>query len=232
MALQGTVLNAPEGIRGFDANVAISASVARQFVDAGYHFCVRYVGRTQMASHDLTAAEAQTLLGAGLALMPVQHVQAGEWAASGSLGAEYGANAAQFVTAIGFPPGVNVWLDLESVSTSSAAADVVAYCNNWYDAVAGAGYTPGIYVGWQPMLSNSQLYSALKFKHYWGAYNVDAVIPQRGWVMKQTPAHTQVAGIDHDDNITHVDGLGGQVIWLAPAGQSASVFGTPAPAQG
>jgi hypothetical protein len=232
MALQGTVLNAPAGIRGFDANAVISASVARQFVDAGYQFCVRYVGRTQMASHDLTAAEAQTLLGAGLALMPVQHVEAGEWAASGSLGAEYGANAAQFVSAIGFPPGVNVWLDLESVSTSSAAADVTAYCNNWYDAVAGAGYTPGIYVGWQPMLTNGQLYSALKFKHYWGAYNVDAVIPQRGWVMKQTPAHTQVAGIDHDDNVTHVDGLGGQVAWLAPAGAQSATFGTPAPAQG
>jgi hypothetical protein len=50
--------------------------------------------------------------------------------------------------------------------------------------------------------------------------------------MKQTPAHTQVAGIDHDDNFTHVDGLGGQVAWLAPAGAPASTFGTPAPAQG
>ncbi len=134
--------------------------------------------------------------------MAVQHVEAGEWAASGELGAEYGANAARFVAEIGFPPGVNVWLDLESVSPSCSAADVVAYRNNWFDAVEGAGYTPGIYVGWQPVLSISQLYSALKFKRYWGAYNVDAVIPQRGWV-KQTPAHTQVAGIDHDDNLTH-----------------------------
>jgi hypothetical protein len=34
-----------------------------------------------------------------------------------------------------------------------------------------------------------------------------------------------VAGIEHDDNFTHVDGAGGQVIWLAPAGNTA--FGTP-----
>lgn len=230
MALQGSVLNAPAGIRGFDANAVISAPVARQFVEAGYRFCVRYVGRTQMASHDLTAGEAQTLLDAGLALMPVQHVEAGEWAASGSLGAQYGANAAQFVSAIGFPPGVTVWLDLESVSTSSAAADVIAYCDNWYDAVAAAGYSPGVYVGWQPMLTNSQLYTSLKFKHYWGAYNVDAVIPERGWQMKQSPTHTQIAGIDHDDNVTHVDGLGGQVIWLAPSGDAT--FGTPYTPQG
>ena len=215
MTLSGSIKNAPAGMKGFDANEVISASVARQFVEAGYQFAVRYVGRTQMASHDLTAAEANTLLDAGLALMPVQHVEAGEWMASGELGTTYGRNAAQFTAAIGFPPGVNVWLDLESVSTSASSADVIAYCNNWFGAVAAAGFTPGVYVGWQPMLSNDELYNNLKFQHYWGAYNVDAVIPVRGWQMKQSPAHQQVAGIDHDDNVTHVDGAGGQVMWLA-----------------
>jgi hypothetical protein len=225
MTLPGSLRSAPAGIKGFDANVTISASVAKQFLAAGYQFAVRYVGRTQMASHDLTAQEAGTLLEAGLALMAVQHVEAGEWMPSGELGTEYGRNAGQFTAAIGFPAGVNVWLDLESVSSSAAEADVIAYCDNWYDQVAAAGFTPGIYVGWQPMIPNSDLYRKLKFAHYWGAYNVDAVIPVRGWVMKQTPAHTQVAGIEHDDNFTHVDGAGGQVIWLAPAGNTA--FGTP-----
>jgi hypothetical protein len=215
MTLSGSIRNAPAGMKGFDANVTISASVAKQFVQAGYQFAVRYVGRTQMASHDLTTAEANTLLDAGLALMTVQHVQSGEWMPSGDLGTTYGRNAGQFTAAIGFPPGVNVWLDLESLSSSASSADVIAYCNNWYAQVAAAGFTPGVYVGWQPMLSNNELYSKLKFQHYWGAYNVDAVIPVRGWVMKQSPAHTQVAGIDHDDNLTHVDGAGGQVMWLA-----------------
>jgi hypothetical protein len=228
MTLSGSLRSAPAGIKGFDANVTISASVAKQFIAAGYQFAVRYVGRTQMASHDLTAQEASTLLEAGLALMAVQHVEAGEWMPSGELGTEYGRNAGQFTAAIGFPAGVNVWLDLESVSGSAAEADVIAYCNNWYDQVAAAGFTPGIYVGWQPMIPNSDLYRKLKFAHYWGAYNVDAVIPVRGWVMKQTPAHTQVAGIEHDDNFTHVDGSGGQVIWLAPPGSaSAAALGTP-----
>ena len=225
MPLAGTVLKAPAGAKGFDANTPISAGVAKQFIAAGYRFCVRYVGRTHMGAQDLTAAEAQELLGAGLALMAVQHVEAGEWAASGALGAEYGQNAASFASAIGFPAGVNVWLDLESVSTASAPADVIAYCNNWHDAVAAAGFAPGVYVGWQPMLSNEALLDDLKFNHYWGAYNVDAVIPRRGWQMKQSPAHQQVAGIEHDDNLTHVDGLGGQVVWLAPSADAA--WGTP-----
>lgn len=218
MTLQGSVQNAPAGIRGFDANAVISSSVARQFVDAGYQFCVRYVGRTQMASHDLSAAEAQTLLDAGLALMPVQHVEAGEWAASAALGAEYGANAAQFVTAIGFPPGVNVWLDLESVSTQAATADVEAYCRTWYSAVAGAGYVPGVYIGWQPGLNGNQLY-ALPFQHYWAAYNVDGVSTPhpRGYQLVQSSGSGNVGTLStdvYDVDETRVDAMGGQVLWL------------------
>jgi len=43
---------------------------------------------------------------------------------------------------------------------------------------------------------------------------------------KQSPAATRVAGVDHDDNVTHVDALGGQVIWLAPTLADASL-GSP-----
>ena len=218
MSLAGSVRSAPAGVKGFDANVPISPRVAQEFVEAGYGFCVRYVGRLSMAQTDISAAEAQDILNAGLALMPVQHVEAGEWMPSGDLGTTYGRNAGTFAAGVGFPPGVNVWLDLESVSTQATPAEVTAYCNNWYDEVAAAGFTPGVYVGWQPMLTNEELFESLKFQHFWGAYNVDAVIPRRGWQMKQSPASQQIAGIEHDDNVTHVDGLGGQVLWLAPLG--------------
>ena len=107
-------------------------SLAADFRAAGYEFCLRYVGRTQMASYDLTAQEANDILDAGLALMPVQHVLDPGWQPTQALGAEYGANAAAFAQAIGFPPGVNVWCDLESVAESAAASDVAAYCNAWY----------------------------------------------------------------------------------------------------
>ncbi|HEU0014907.1 MAG TPA: DUF1906 domain-containing protein [Longimicrobium sp.] len=219
MSLSGTVQPAPAGARGFDANTPISASTAAAFVSAGYRFCLRYVGRTQMASYDLTASEAQTILDSGLALMTVQHVLNPGWTATGSLGTEYGTNAAAFTKAIGFPPGVNVWCDLESVSTSCPASDVTAYCNNWYTAVAAAGYVPGLYVGYQPGLTGTQLYQDLKFQRYWAAYNVDGVSKPspRGWCLVQSVGSGTVGGLTtevYDADTTYTDARGGTVSWL------------------
>jgi hypothetical protein len=217
--LAGSVQAAPAGLKGFDANTTISQSTAQAFYKAGYRFCVRYVGRTAMASYDITASEAETLLESGLALMIVQHVLNPGWTASGSLGTEYGANAAKFSQQIGLPPGVNVWCDLECVGTSVSAADVVAYCDNWYEEVAAAGYVPGLYVGYQPGLTGTQLYD-LKFSHYWAAYNVDGdESPRpRGWqlVQKEGTGGT-IGGIStetYDDDDTQTDGEGGQALWL------------------
>jgi Domain of unknown function (DUF1906) len=218
--LSGSIQKAPAGVRGFDANTPISSQAAAEFYAAGYRFCLRYVGRTEMASHDLSAQEADDILSAGLALMPVQHVKNPGWSPTASLGAEYGANAAAFSQQIGFPAGVNVWCDLESVASGTAASDVAAYCNEWYDAVADAGYAPGVYVGYEPGLTGAQLYGKLRFQHYWAAYNVDGISKPspRGWQMVQSVGSGTIAGItteSYDADTTHVDALGGQVLWLA-----------------
>jgi hypothetical protein len=217
--LSGTIQNAPAGVRGFDANTPISSQAGADFYAAGFRFCLRYVGRTHMASYDLTTAEAEDILGAGLALMPVQHVLDPGWAPTQSLGAEYGANAAQFAQQIGFPPGVNVWCDLESVADDAAASDVTAYCNAWYDGVAAAGYVPGLYVGYQPGLTGQQLYDTLEFQHYWAAYNVDGVSrpSPRGWQLIQSEGSGTIAGISteaYDADTTQTDGKGGTALWL------------------
>jgi len=106
--LSGSVQAAPSGTKGFDANTPISASAAQGFYQKGYRFCIRYVGRTQMASYDLTAAEAATILQSGLAMMVVQHVLNPGWSPTAALGDEYGTNAAAFTRQIGFPAGINV----------------------------------------------------------------------------------------------------------------------------
>lgn len=217
--LSGSVQAAPGNVKGFDANTVIDAAQAQAFRDAGFQFALRYVGRVDMHPQDLTTAEAETLLSAGLALMPVQHVLAGEWMPTGPLGTEYGTNAATFSQQIGFPPGVNVWLDLESVSTQAATADVVAYCTNWHAAVSAAGYVPGVYIGWQPGLTGEQLYD-LPFRHYWAAYNVDGVSTPRprGYQLVQSSGSGPIGtlGTDvYDVDETRVDDEGGSVLWLA-----------------
>lgn len=217
--LSGTAQAAPAGMKGFDANTTITESQAEAFWNDGFRFGLRYVGRTAMKSTDLTADEASMLLSKGFALMTVQHVLNPGWSPTASLGAEYGANAAMFTQQIGFPGGVNVWLDLEGVSTSAAASDVIAYCTNWYTEVANAGYVPGVYIGWEPGLSGSQLYSKLPFQHYWAAYNVDGVShpSPRGYQLVQSSGSGTVGSLDtslYDVDTTYVDDLGGQVLWL------------------
>jgi hypothetical protein len=219
MPLAGNVTPAPAGLRGFDANTPITAPAAAAFWNAGYRFALRYVGRTQMASHDLTTAEAEILLNQGFGLMPVQHVLNPGWQPTAELGQQYGANAAKFSQQIGFPPGVSVWCDLESVADDASAADVIGYCNAWYTAVADAGYVPGLYVGFQPGLTGKQLYGALKFSSYWAAYNVDGVSnpKPRSWQLVQSVGKGTVGGLTtevYDADTTVTDGKGGTAVWL------------------
>ena len=217
--LSGSIQTAPSGVRGFDADTPISTQAAADFFSAGFRFCLRYVGRVQMASYDLTAQEAEGILAAGLALMPVQHVLDPGWQPTAALGAEYGQNAATFAQQLGFPAGVNVWCDLESVATSAAASDVTGYCNAWYEAVAAAGYVPGLYVGYEPGLTGQQLHDDLRFDAYWAAYNVDGVSTPhpRGWQLVQSEGHGSIAGISteqYDADTTQTDAMGGAVRWL------------------
>jgi hypothetical protein len=41
----------------------------------------------------------------------------------------YGKTAAANAAAVGFPEGVNIWLDLEGVLGSVASEEVIRYCN-------------------------------------------------------------------------------------------------------
>ena len=140
MVLPGNVQAAPDGAMGFDADTRISANVAQQFVNQGYSFCVRYLSRgIGQAPGDLSAAEAGGILAAGLGLMAVQHVRQVGWEPNAALGQGDGTHAAGNAAAIGFPPGVNIWCDLEGVAGDAAAADVIGYCNAWFASVAARG---------------------------------------------------------------------------------------------
>ena len=99
---------------------------------------------------------------------------------------------------------------------------MIGFCDAWFDAVQSGSYDPGLYVGDAPGLTATQLFVNLKFRRFWGAYNVNAdqEPTTRGWQLKQSVGTGgTIAGITtetYDDDVTRTDELGGQVRWLAP----------------
>jgi hypothetical protein len=223
-ALAGHVIVAPDGVRGFDTAQRVTSKMARAFFDHGYRYAVRYVRRdTPHPERDLNAAEASALLTVGLGLMVVQYVESEDsWAPSGDKGAKNGEIAGVQAAKVGVPSGVMLWCDLEGVAPKTPAADVIAYCNRWHQAVASAGFLPGLYVGWRCGLNAKQLYEELRFTHYWAAYNLNAdeAPAVRGVQMKQSaskPVDTRAGvGIAFQTDVVRTDALGGRPTVVAP----------------
>jgi hypothetical protein len=212
--LPGTVQAAQPGLKGFDTVATISSALATQFKNSGYSFCARYLslGNGQNPG-DLTNAEATTILNAGLALIPVQHVNAYGWIPTATLGTTHGTHAASNAKSIGLPAGINIWCDLEGVAAGTSAQDVIAYCQAWYAGVFAAGYIPGLYVGPQCVLTGAQLYSNLSFQHYWKSASNVPVVANRGYQLIQGLS-PNVNGTGIDSDLTQNDNKGGTVIWL------------------
>jgi hypothetical protein len=211
--LVGLVQGAPTGSIGFDTDTKLNPDLAKRFRQSGYQFCLRYLSLEAENSYDLDHDEAQAILDAGLALMPVQHVRYAGWSPNASLGIQTGNHAADNMLQIGFPSRVNAWLDLEGINPNATAEDVIDYCNSWYEAVAQPGYLPGLYVGANSILDSQQLYSDLKFQHYWHSLSIVPDVAVRGYQMIQSDGGT-VYGISIDKNLTQADADRGQVQWL------------------
>jgi hypothetical protein len=214
--LPGAIQPAPAGKTGFDVNQVLGAGQALGFKNAGNDFCIRYVPRTAALAAkpgNLTNEEALDILGAGLALMAVQHVAETPWYPNTNLGTAYGNFAATYAAeTVGLPPGMNVWCDLEEVPSSVAPADVIAYLQAWYYAVHAAGYVPGLYVGYGTQLTADQLYNNTSFQHYWRAYNGDPVAT-RGFQLLQKTQKT-LGAICYDPDVTQADNDGDSALWL------------------
>jgi len=225
MTLPGHVFTAPDGVRGFDTAEKVSAASAAAFRRRGYRFCVRYVRRDKPHATALSASEAKSLLDVGIGLMVVQYVESeSSWIPTGVKGKTNGTVAAAEAEKLGVPWGVTVWCDLEGVAPRTPAQQVIDYCNRWHVAVGSAGYVPGLYVGYRAGLSPTQLYRALRFTHYWGAYNLDSdrYPATRGLQMKQLRAGAMdsVPGtaIGFQVDAISADKLGGRPTLLALEG--------------
>lgn len=209
---------ATDGLKMFDTDMVLGTNNAKAFFDKGYRAVARYIPRVNAKATDLTQPEIAKIHAGGLAILPTQHVQAGEWTPSDDLGRQYGHTAALYCQGLGIPTGVHVVLDLESVALGTPKEQVIRYCNYWHDIVAQAGYLPMIYLGWQVILNNTDAYTRLKFSRYWGAYNVDVVPAPRGYCIQQHSAKAgdTIPGYDIDTDLVKKDAKGGLPTFYAP----------------
>jgi len=222
MILPGHIFSAPDGVRGIDTTERTSRGNAVALHAHGYRFCVRYVRRDKPHASSLSTAEATGILDSGLGLMLVQYVESeSAWTPTVRKGTTNGGVAASEAEKIGVPWGVTIWCDLEGVAVGTPRQQVIDYCNRWHSAVSGAGYVPGLYVGYRSGLTATQLYAKLRFTHYWGAYNLnsDQSPVVRGVQMTQSQRRPQDAvpslQIDFQVDRISADRLGGRPTLLA-----------------
>jgi hypothetical protein len=213
--LPGSVNSATPGAQGFDASVNLAASditlLAKTFT-----FCLRYVPYNAWTGGDVTYDEAKSILQAGLALMPIYPYPGSGWQPDGASGTVNGNRAISGARTAGFPDNMNLWMDLEGIADGWPAQSVIDHCNAWYDVVEAAGFVPGLYVGLPCGLTGDQLYSSLKFHHYWRSESTSSpAIPVRGYQvipsLSTTPADL---GFEIDPDVTQRDNLGGNAQWL------------------
>jgi Domain of unknown function (DUF1906) len=220
MIITGTVAAAAPGAQGFDCDTPLIAATANQLFGAGFRFAIRYLSRELgQNAGDLSADEAQAILGAGLALMAVQHCPRPGWAPSAALGDQYGQAAAVNAEAIGLPPGMSLWLDLEGTAPYATAEDTIAHINAWAGEVESRGFAPGLYLGANQPLSSDDLYWRLRVTRYWRSASRVPDISYRGYCMAQALAPSPVGGVSIDRDVIMADAFGGLPMWLVvPAG--------------
>jgi hypothetical protein len=215
IVITGTVAAAAPGAQGFDSDTPLVADTANQLFGAGFRFAIRYLSRgLGQNPGDLSADEAQAILGSGLALMAVQHCPRPGWAPSAQLGDQYGQAAALNAAAIGLPPGMSLWFDLEGVASYTTAEDTIAHVNAWAGEVESHGFSPGIYVGANQPLSGDELYWRLRVMRYWRSASTVPDIPYRGYCMAQALAPSPVDDVSIDRDVILADAFGGLPMWL------------------
>lgn len=216
VVLPGKVVRSAAGIHGFDANTVLTSTTAASFAQAGFGFAIRYLPRTSASTAgNLSSSEANAILGAGLALMAVQHVANEGWTPSASLGTSYGEYAASYAWAVGLPPGMNIWLDLEGVATGTPATTIQDYCNAWYAQVAAFGYVPGLYVGANCGLTASQIVDT-SFEYFWQSGSSVPALSTGYCMIQSISSSYELDGVAYDLDATQADNNGNTPLWLAP----------------
>ncbi len=220
--LAGKLAPAWPGASGVYVDSKLDGATAQAFADQGYAFVLRKLSWSAPAPADgFSRLEANDIVQAGLALMPVQAIPPEAWLAAGAASAELGARdgkrAAALARWIGFPAGVSVWLQLGPYGKDATPQAMIDYCNAWHDAVAAAGYTPGLGQEDGRLPGDMAQYASLRFEQYWGGGACLRGGPRSGACMLPAIDGAGVlAGVAYRWQFIEADRNGNTPLWLAP----------------
>lgn len=203
---------------GADTSSKLTAAAARGLSravinDSPIRFVWRYVFFGEAVKSDIDADEARAICDAGLILLLVQHCRNPGWIASPDLGRSDGQWAARNAWEAGYEAGCALALDLEGLGNSGSV--VAEHVDAWAEEVAGAGYMPVLYVGFQCGLTPEQLWELPRFARYWSDGGPRSVA-NRGFCCVQHPS-IQIAGVKIDPDYAAPDELGGALVGMAEA---------------
>lgn len=206
-----------ENCFGFDCNTKLDEKSAARLAASTFgfnyqehplEFAIRYVFYREAVPGDLSAAETDAILGAGLRMLVVQHVRNPGWTASEECGASDGQWAARNAAAAGYLAGCHLALDLEGVANSGHR--VSAHAVAWATAVRDGGFLPVIYVGYQCGLTPDELWELPNVDRYWSDFGTRHV-SNRGFCCQQFKQQI-IAGVEVDPDHAYPDALGGTLV--------------------
>jgi hypothetical protein len=230
-----SVVEVPDGSLVVDTSARLSAAQAAALAAASWQGrpvvgVIRYVGLSSIPwPGDVSAAELDAILDAGLLLGLVQHCRrpdpgSATWHTTGApMGSQDGAAAVSCARRAGYLAGCHLACDLEDCGSSAAL--VTEHVEAWADEVSAAGYLPLLYVGFCAGLDADQLYALPGFAAYWCDAGPRAV-SVRGFCLRQH-ATVSLAGLGVDPDVASADALGGRLRLL---GSAATAPTDPAPA--
>jgi len=184
---------------GVDCVTILNAQRCQALKAAGIGWVMRY-------TDTLTVVELETIHGEGMGAGFVSYAPEGGWEPSSTLGTTGAMGAVAALRALGVPSGVTLFADLEGVSPTAPADDVMAWGDSRASMVKGSGYDPGVYVGAGAGLNAAQLYS-LGFDKYWRSLS-DVPTPACGYVLTQAYKTTIIGGTEVDVDYPQYDWRG------------------------
>lgn len=216
----------PHGALGFDSFTPLSQAQYGAMRALGFRWATRYLDN--LSKSELAAALAQGVFLNLISAAPSPQ----SWTPGPDVGSAAGTRARLAAIALGVPPGMNLWRDLETPSATTTVTDVQLDARAFCSELAAGGYVGKVYVGsGLPVELDARALYGLAYKGYWESFSQVAGIAVRGYELRQlfhfpsgdcavsdvfAGAPSNVAALRIDVDVAHFDYRGDRCKALGP----------------